>query len=257
MGRYKSLALNTAIFGICSFTSKLLVFFMLPFYTSVLSKEEFGTSDLISTIVGLVVPILTLSVSHGCMRFALDRSNNIKQVFSFGIKTVSTGIILLLVSYPLLLKIPVICDYVWAFALLYISQSLHSFTGLFARGMSKVKMVGVAGVASSFVVVICNVVFLFFFHWGVSGYLLSMIVSNLCFSIILIIGCRMYRLLILKNDSQLNKEILAYSLPIIPNTLSWWIQHSANRYILNYYCGVADVGLYSAASKVPSIIDTL
>ena len=28
------------------------------------------------------------------------------------------------------------------------------------------------------------------------------------------------------------------------------------RYVLNYFCGVADVGIYSAASRMPAIIDT-
>lgn len=256
MGKYKSLVVNTVIFGICNFTSKLLVFLMLPFYTSVLSKEEFGTSDLISTIVGLIIPILTLSVSNGCMRYALDKSKNLKSVFTFGMRVVLLSILIIVVSYPLLIHIPIINNYIWLFVFLYIAQVFHAFTGLFARGMSKVKIVGIAGVVSSFVVVLSNILFLFIFRLGVNGYLLSMIISNLVFSIILFFGCQMNKLFASENDKSLSKEILAYSIPIIPNSLSWWIQHSANRYILSFYCGVAEVGLYSAASKVPMIIDT-
>ena len=256
MGRYKSLALNTAIFGICSFTSKLLVFLMLPFYTTVLSKEEFGTADLINTIVGLLAPVFSLSIAHGVMRFALDRGKDIEQVFTFGSKVSIGGIIFVCFCYPILICIPVIRDYLWIFLLLYITSIFHTLTGLFARGLNKMKYVGIAGVVSSLVVVLSNIILLFAFHCGVNGFLVSSIISNLVFIIILVVSCKMYKYVGGDNNKQLNKEMLAYSIPIIPNTLSWWIQHSANRYILSYYCGVGDVGLYSAASKMPTIIDT-
>jgi len=256
MGRYKSLALNTVIFGICSFTSKLLTFLMLPLYTEVLSKEEFGTADLVTTIVGLLTPVLSLSISQGVMRFALDKSKNIKEVFTFGLKVTMGGILLLFICYPIITRIPILCDYIWSFLLLYVTQVLHSLIGLFARGLNKVKLVGTAGVISSFVVVGSNVLFLFVFHYGVAGYLLSIIISNVIFISFLFITCKMYRYIGRGNNIALNKEMLSYSIPMIPNSLSWWIQHSANRYIINYYCGVGNVGLYSAASKMPTIVDT-
>ncbi len=256
MGRYKNLAINTLIFGICNFTSKLLVFLMLPFYTSVMSKEEFGTADLISTIVGLLLPILSLSIAHGCMRYALDKSTNTKEIFSFGFKSSLISIGILIAAYPILIRIPIIQNYIWIFIGLFISQVFHTFFSLFARGIENVKAVGIAGVASSFIIVTSNIVLLFVLHLGVRGYLLSMIISNVAFSFIIFIMCRMHRLFTLDNNKQLNKEIIKYSVPIIPNTLSWWITHSINRYALNYFCSVGDVGLYSVASRVPTIIDT-
>lgn len=256
MGRFKTLASNTLIFAICNFTSKLLVFFMLPFYTAVLTKEEFGTADLIVTIVGLLLPIFSLSVSHGCMRFALDKSKNTCEVFSFGLKIIILGASLLVISTPILLKINIIKGYVFVFLLLFISHLFQSYFSLFARGIDKVRLVGVAGVVSSFVVVISNVLLLFVFHFGVSGYLWSMVISHLSAIIILFWGGKMALYFTTSRNKELSKEIINYSLPLIPNSLSWWINHSANRLILNHYCGVADVGLYSAASKMPSIIDT-
>ncbi len=256
MGRFKTLASNTLIFTICNFTSKLLVFFMLPFYTAVLSKEEFGTSDLIVTIVGLLMPVLSLSVAHGCMRFALDKSNNTREVFTFGMKVNVLGCLLLVLSTPILMKIGIIKDYVLIFLLLYITHVFQSFFSLFARGINKVKLVGVAGVASSFIVVFANLILLFVFHFGVKGYLWSMVISYLSSCVVLFWGGKMQVYFTSSRNRLLDKEITYYSLPLIPNSLSWWINHSANRLILNHYCGVADVGLYSAASKMPSIIDT-
>lgn len=221
-----------------------------------MSKEEFGSADLISTIVGLLSPILTLSISQGVMRFALDKAKDTREVFTFGLKVTLYGSVVMVLSYPLLTRIPIIKDYILVFLLLYISQVLQSLTGLFARGLNKMKYVGMAGVISSFIVVGSNILLLFVFHYGVTGYLYSIVFSNIVFVIFLFVACRMYFYIGGDNNRTLNKEMLTYSLPIIPNSMSWWIQHSANRYILNFYCGVADVGLYSAASKMPTIVDT-
>lgn len=256
MGRYKTLATNTIIFGICNFTSKLLVFFMLPFYTAVMSKEEFGTADYINTVVGLFIPVLSLSIAQGCMRYALDRNEDPKQTFTFGFKVLSGGVLILLCTIPLLEKLSIIKDYIFIFILLYTSHVFQNFFSLFARGLKKVSLVGVSGVTSAFVVVLSNILFLFVFRFGVKGFLMSIVVSDLFAIAILFIGCKLHRFFTLKTDIRLSKDILYYSLPMIPNSLGWWINHSVSRLFLNHYCCVADVGIFSAATKMPNIIDT-
>lgn len=256
MNKYKTLAGNTLIFGVCNFTSKLLVFFMLPFYTSVLSKEEFGTADMINTTVGLMLPILTLGVAHGCMRFALDKTKDVKKVFSFGVKVLVIGFLVLLLALPLVKKIPVVCDYIFYFIVLFAVHTAQQFLSLFARGINRVKLVGISGIVGSFVAVLSNVVLMFVFRFGVYGYIISMIISQFVAVLILFLGGKMYQLFSRESDRTLSKEIMLYSVPMVPNTLSWWINHSVNRYILNSYCGIADVGLYSAASKMPTMINT-
>ena len=57
------LAKNIAFLTVGQFGTKLLVFFLVPLYTSVLTSAEYGTYDLYSATVGLFVPILTLNIS--------------------------------------------------------------------------------------------------------------------------------------------------------------------------------------------------
>ena len=256
MGRYKTLAGNTLIFGICNFTSKLLVFFMLPLYTAVLSKEQFGIADLITTTVGLLYPFLSLGISEGCMRYALDKSYDDRQVFSIGIKVLMAGFILLLLLSPFVKQINGLDTYYIYFIFLYITTVANSFLNFFGRGIQKVKVVGIAGVVCSFTAVGANLVFLLIFKWGIQGYLLSMIVAHVAACIVLVVGGNMYKYITLNTPKPIFKEIIQYSLPMVPNKLSWWTNHSANRYILASFCSVADVGLYSAAARMPAIIDT-
>lgn len=254
--KYKELAGNTLIFAICNFTAKLLVFFMLPFYTAVLSREEFGTADLITSTVSLLQPILTIAIAEACMRFALDKAKDAKQVFAVGLKTILIGMAIIIVASPLLKKLPGLDGYMLYFVGLYVTTILNSFLNYFGRGIQKVKIVGIAGVVSAFTAVGCNVLLLFVFHLGIAGYLLSMIIAHFAASCVLFWGGKMTKYLSWETPVPLTKEMVQYSLPLVPNKLSWWINHLSNRYILNHFCGVADVGLYSAAARMPSIIDT-
>lgn len=67
--KYKYLIKNTGILAISNFSSKLLVFFLVPIYTSVLSTAEYGTYDLAMSTVLLLYPVLTVNIVDGVMQF--------------------------------------------------------------------------------------------------------------------------------------------------------------------------------------------
>lgn len=58
----KYLIKNTGILTISNFSSKILVFLLVPLYTSVLSTAEYGTYDLAISTVTLLYPILTVNI---------------------------------------------------------------------------------------------------------------------------------------------------------------------------------------------------
>jgi O-antigen/teichoic acid export membrane protein len=51
--------------------------------------------------------------------------------------------------------------------------------------------------------------------------------------------------------------MIAYSFPMMPNSISWWIANSSDRYILTAFSGVASTGIYSIAYKIPTILTTV
>nr|HAK42623.1 polysaccharide biosynthesis protein [Clostridium sp.] len=62
MNKYKYLAKNMGFLTISNFGTKILSFFLVPLYTSILTTEEYGTYDLFNTTIGILVPFLTLNV---------------------------------------------------------------------------------------------------------------------------------------------------------------------------------------------------
>ena len=90
---------------------------------------------------------------------------------------------------------------------------------------------------------------------GIYGYLLSFIVSNFAGMILLVTLGKMHVYFkIGKIDKKLMKEMLFYSLPMITNSISWWISNSSDKYILTFLCGATINGIYSVAYKIPTIL---
>ena len=67
---YKYLFKNIGLLTISQFGTKLLVFFLVPLYTSILTTEEYGIFDLFNTTIALLIPILTLNIMDSVIRFA-------------------------------------------------------------------------------------------------------------------------------------------------------------------------------------------
>lgn len=53
------------------------------------------------------------------------------------------------------------------------------------------------------------------------------------------------------------KEMLAYSLPLVPNSLSWWVVQISDRYMVTWFINASANGVYSMAYKVPSMIGVI
>ena len=59
-----------------------------------------------------------------------------------------------------------------------------------------------------------------------------------------------------KINKVLIKAMVKYSVPMIPNSISWWISNSSDKYMLTAFCGVAVTGIYSVAYKIPTFLTT-
>lgn len=59
---------------LASFGTKILSFLMVPLYTNILSTEAYGTYDIYQTTLFLIVPVLSLNIADGIMRFSLDET---------------------------------------------------------------------------------------------------------------------------------------------------------------------------------------
>ena len=255
MDKYKKLLSNTLILSIGTFSSKLLVYFLMPLYTAILSKEEYGTADLITNAANLLIPFCCIGITHGVFRFAADEEENNKVVFSSGVSVLLLSSAVFLLISPLISFVPYFENYALLLAFYVLSSNFHTLCKEYIRAKGHTKLYAFQGILGTALTIGFNLLFLIPMNLGVTGYVLSVAVADAVGTVFLILWERLYKDFSFKWASKSKiKEMLKYSLPMMPTTVIWWITNVSDRFLVTYICGSGENGLYSAAYKIPTII---
>ena len=261
MSRNKDLIKNTIIIGIGQFATKIVTFLLLPLYTAFLSKSEFGFLDIVQTVVSLAIPLLFFQIDQAVFRFLIDyRDGDKRRDKRALISTITYGSILLSAVYSVIfLIVGVIFQQVNTLNFLaFLNVLTATFLGVLlqvARGFSDNKSFTIASSINGILTAMFSVLFVVAFKMGINGVLIGIISANLIAVLYLVLSQSL--VLFLSRDSISKhklKELLAYSLPLIPNQLSWWVVNLSDRFLITTILGVSENGVYAAANKISSII---
>lgn len=260
MNKNKEFVKNTAILFVGRFATQFVSFLLLPLYTHYLLTEDFGTVDLIRTYITLLVPILTFRVDTVLFRFLIDHRQDEKEkkrIISNSLFLLFVGIIFTLASFFILTLLVEIKNLTYAFfntVFLMISSVLLQVL----RGLGKNKNYSVASIITGAFTLISNTLMILVFHCGASSILISSSIANLICIVYITFNVRLFRYIsikeIKKNDL---KEMLTYSLPMIPNALSWWIVNVSDRTIISLFLGVSVNAIYSVSCKFSNILNNV
>lgn len=258
LGKTAQLAKNAGILAVGSFSSKLLTFFMVPLYTAVLTTGEYGSYDIISSTVSLLIPVLTLNISDALLRFPLEEGADVSRIARIGIAvTVASAVPVLLAQ--LLPGAPWSdLDGVSYLAALYLSTASYQSLTVLARGLNRMGDIAVAGVVSTLVIIVLNLLLLLVAGWGIDGYFVANIVGFAVPAAYL--AFRMRREIFaapMTRQPGLARKMVRYSLPLATAVVGWWFVGTSDRYVVLAFCGAAANGLYSVAYKIPSILNTV
>lgn len=255
---YKSLVKNTSIFALGALGSKLIVFLIAPFYTYVMSTSDYGTVDILTSSVSLLIPFTTLLIYEAALRFLIARESSEKTIFNNCFLIFIVGNIIALIVSPFLLTWLNLYNYYWFFVVLLIFTNYTTIFGQFLRAKDDSWGFAISGVITTIFTVIFNIIFLFVFKKGIEGYFYSLILAQLATSIFVFVRCRTIQLISYRSiDYRMLKNMLAYSLPLVPNNIMWWIMNAGDKYVINFFLGTAANGIISVSYKIPTILTTL
>lgn len=259
MDKYKKLATNTIIFAIGTFSSKVLSFLLMPFVTRMLATGEYGAADLVQQTANVLIPIVFLQINSACLRFALDKTANKKDVFSVGIRTTAIGFVVFLLFAPIISLVNIndfnLGDYIALIYLFVLVSGTRQLCQQFVRGCGYVKVFAADGIIATATTVAFNLLFLGPLKWGVTGYILAIIASDACSIIFLFVSCKLWKYVKFKGIGKgLTSEMLKYSIPMMPSIILWWVINVSDRYMITYFISSDANGLYTAASKIPNFI---
>ena len=248
---------NTLTFAIGGIGTKLISFFLIPLYTHFLNTSEYGTVDVIQNLVTAMTPVISLSIFDAIFRFALDDQLDRNKLFSNGVVVTTLGsglIIFISLILSLVFKVP----YSFLFGMMLTFSAFSSLFLNFIRGIGKVKIFSLAGIISAFTGALLNILALGYFNLGVRGFFASSVLNSIIVLVVLGMWCRLDRYISLKNVSLLEiKELLLYSVPLIPNAFAWWFTLAASRYFILFFVGIEATGIFAVANKVPSMLSVI
>lgn len=254
MNKYQTLASNTIILAIGQFGSKILVYFMLKFYTSMLGADGFGDVNNIINASSLLISVVTLSINEGVLRYALDKGNNGKHVLSIGLNTAIVGLVLFAAAVPLIGFIDMLAEYKWLIYMYVATGSIKGICAIYVRARGHVKLFAVDGIITTISVILLNLLLLGVFKLGVVGYILSVSLADLISIVFLSIKAKLYKQYRpLGNDPVLAKSMIRYSIPLMPTTVMWWIINVSDTFMVTAFFGSAANGVYSFAFKFPNL----
>ncbi len=264
MGKYQRLGKNAFLMLLGNIGSKLLVFLMLPFYTRWLSVSDYGTMDLIQVFVALLAGTSTLCLTESIFVFPKDKPlEKQKMYFSSGlvIFVFCLAIIALIFFIIFYFSIEkgfdyIFTEYIKSIYFLVCVSSIQAYSQQFARSIDRVDVYVISGLILTISIVLISIVLLP--KYGVSGYILSLVIAGTITTLYTVVAAKEYKYWSLKYYSKDSlHEMLKYSIPLVPNTLIWWVLGTMNRPWIEYYCGIESVGVFAVANKFPMIMVTI
>ena len=254
MNKYKTLLSNTLLISIGTFGSKILVFFMVRFYTGYLTPSDYGTADLITQTANLLFPVISLGITDGVFRFALDNERGRRSVFTVGFITITAGSVLFLAIIPLLNTVKEFKGYIWLIVVYTLASCYHSLCSQFIRARGNTVLFSVQGIINTALVIALNILFLAVMRIGITGYVLSVVLADFLCTIFLFAKEKLWKQFTLHPRKIAFKRMLRYSIPLIPATIFWWITSVSDRYMVNAIIGSAENGIYAVSYKIPTIL---
>jgi O-antigen/teichoic acid export membrane protein len=260
-GELKRLARHSLIYGIGGLVSRLLAVVLLPLYTHYLPPSAYGRVEIVTAATAVLSIVLQMGVSSAFFRFYFDTTDPerrlvvVRTAFWFTMAMSTIGLVLGLVFAtqaghvlqlghdPSLVRVGAVG--LWA------QTNYQQLTALF-RVEERSAAYAIASVANVLITIAAMVVFVAVFHWGAIGLVAGNFVGTLCVYAVLVA----YRTEQLGRqfDRSLLRAMQGFGLPLVPAALALWTISFVDRLFVAHYKGRAEVGVYSAAIKIASVV---
>ena len=258
MNQKSELLKNTVIIALGKLGTQIVSFLLLPLYTQKLTTDEFGTYDFLVTLSVFILPIITLLIEESMFRFLIDAENekDKKRIITSAIICMLIGTIIFSIIASIIISITHY-QYGILFLIFVISNILVILSNSLSRGMGKIKTYSVSNFVLGVLTIVLNILFIVSFKMQADGLLWANTLANTITALIVLYTLKFHKFVSRKTLSiKKLREMITYSLPLVPNNLSWIIISLSDRLMLTWMVGADENGIYSIANRFPNIIYT-
>lgn len=255
----KALLTGTIVYAIGNLGTKILTFLIVPLYTYYISTSDMGDYDLLMTSVSLLAPLISLKISDATYNWMIKQtaSNEIcmKATYNYLLKSCAVAVIIIGIAS----RFFHIWN-VWLFLAILVLEPILETTQKILRGLKNQKLFAASGIIYTGILVTLNFVTVCILKLGVTSLLANTVISHIIsIALIFCLEKRIRCLSVTVDKAELvitQKEMLKYSMPLVPSTLSWWVMSVSDRYVIRFFLGSSFNGIYAIATKFPSVLQT-
>ena len=257
MSRESKLAKNTLILSIGTFLPRLASFITLPILTGCLTKEEMGTYDLITILESLLLPTVTLQIQAAAFRFLIDVRDDEEKV-----KEIVTNIVVFVIPVSLFaLLILFFClggtdsTIRILICLYFLFDVLGNVARQICRGLNENLEYSISAILAAIGKMVFAVICVYWLRAGLKGTVTALLMSAVFSFAYLVMRAGIFRYVDLRYYSKDRiVEMLRYSWPMVPNSMSAWIMRVSDRLVVTFFMGVAANAVYAVANKIPGLL---
>lgn len=256
--RIRYLAKNTAIFAVGNMGTKLISFFLVPLYTNVLSTDQYGVADFVHTVCMVLAPVIVLNIGESIMRFALDKDADYGQIMSIGVVIFAGSMVVGLAIIPLAWCVETLSEYTIYIYLYTVSLAGSQILLCYLRGKERLVEYAVGSIIQTAGIAGLNIFYLLVLGQGLHGYFKAYIIASVITMLYAFFVGRVFSALrSFRFNLVLAREMIKYSVVLIPNTFMWWIISSSDRVLITALLGAAANGIYAVSYKIPSVVSVI
>jgi O-antigen/teichoic acid export membrane protein len=257
----KAVLRDSLVYGLASLLSKGLAIFLLPLYTRVLSPSDYGAYDLLITLGALANLVVALEISQGLARHWADTAEPAERR-----RLASTSLWFSVLMYSLFLIFGLLAASQFNALLLGDARYLNAFrlgVGFIAvngiyylllnqfRWELRSKAYALTSVAYALFTLLFAMVFCLWLDLGLVGVMQAQLMAAL-------LACLLCLWLLrrtfgwLFDVGQLH-AMLRFSAPLVPAGLAVFISLYINRFALNHFGNLEDVGHFGIGSRIAAL----
>ena len=263
--KFKETGKHGIIFGIGGVLQKTIAFFLLPIYTTRLAAAEYGALGLLTTTGSILSTIFLMGINYGLFRSYFDYKDDENRK-----KVISSAFFMILASNLILLFFGLVFskqishlifgsyEYNYHFILITIITVLEIFN-VIPSAVLQAKKKSVVFISFQVIFLLIRLGLIIYLIIGKGIGIMGVLIGNLAVGFLSFIAYYFYirKEFVARFVKSEAISMLKVGLPLIPSNLSVFIFNSIDRYFLNYYTNLSEVGLYNLAYNFGNLVTVL
>ena len=256
---------DSSIYSVSNILASALSIFLLPLYTRVFVPADYGIIDILNIVSTLISLTIALEISQAVGRFTADDKSGSEKSRYF-----STALLFSFIAYSLFVTIGILNSKYLSQLILDSNEKSNIIIvtllsvwagGIFnllrnqLRWLSRSEKYSVVNFIFSLISITMTALLVLVVKIGITGVFYGLFFGSIVCS--LLAFCFLRDSFVFAFDSQKLLEMLNFSVPLVPSSVSVFVFIYIDRIIIKQLMTFNDLGLYGVAYKMASILGLL